>query len=245
MKLSCKVIEDILPMYYDGICSEESAALVEEHLKDCPYCSQMLSDLHADITVPKKKMDDMKLLKKIQKSYKKMRLGWLLAILCILVLIPIALLIGVWRFWPQSFSDLITVDETSIISFSVHGMLDRLENGQPVIDMYHIDDTDQQNNTPDEIIEILETSSYRQDFRNLLPWGMDYVDADKNYDGRTVTVSFYIGNQKDEYIQIQFLSSSIIAVFGGGKSGFCVYHPTNHETIDQLVEYLQTHGIKQ
>ena len=38
MKLSCKVIEDMLPMYYDGVCSDESAALVEEHLKECPEC---------------------------------------------------------------------------------------------------------------------------------------------------------------------------------------------------------------
>ena len=45
MKLSCKVIEDMLPMYYDKVCSEESAALVEEHLKSCTHCSQMLSDL--------------------------------------------------------------------------------------------------------------------------------------------------------------------------------------------------------
>ena len=29
MKLSCKVIEDMLPIYYDGVCSDESATLVE------------------------------------------------------------------------------------------------------------------------------------------------------------------------------------------------------------------------
>ena len=35
MKTSCKIIEDLLPMYHDGICSEESAVLIEEHLKEC------------------------------------------------------------------------------------------------------------------------------------------------------------------------------------------------------------------
>ena len=48
MKLSCKVIEDMLPMYYDGICSEESSALIEEHLKDCPYCSNILLELRTN-----------------------------------------------------------------------------------------------------------------------------------------------------------------------------------------------------
>ena len=67
MKLSCKVIEDVLPMYYDGVCSEESAALVEEHLKECPHCSHILSELRSDIVTPEKNVDDIKPLKKIQK----------------------------------------------------------------------------------------------------------------------------------------------------------------------------------
>ena len=90
MRLSCKVIEDILPMYYDGVCSEESAALVEEHLKECPHCSHILSELRSDITIPEKNVDDIKPLKKIQKSYKKMRMNWMIAIAVILVLIPVA-----------------------------------------------------------------------------------------------------------------------------------------------------------
>ena len=94
MKLSCKVIEDMLPMYYDKVCSEDSAALVEEHLKSCTHCSQMLSDLRDGVGIQEQKVDDIKPLKKIQKSYKKMRLGWLIAILCVLVLAPFAFLIG-------------------------------------------------------------------------------------------------------------------------------------------------------
>lgn len=94
MRISCKVIEDMLPIYYDGICSEESAAMVEEHLTGCPHCSQILSDLHTDITVPKQQLDDMKPLKRIQKRFKKLRIGWLIAIICILVLVPVAFLAG-------------------------------------------------------------------------------------------------------------------------------------------------------
>jgi len=92
MKLSCKVIEDILPMYYDNVCSEESAALVEEHLKDCPHCSHILSELRSGIATPEKNVDDLKPLKKIQKSYKKMKRRWLIAIITIVLLIPIAFL---------------------------------------------------------------------------------------------------------------------------------------------------------
>ncbi len=94
MKLSCKVIEDMLPMYYDKVCSEESALLVEEHLKECPHCSQMLTDLGGDNPIPEQELDDMKPLQKIQKSYKKMRIRWLIAIVAVMLLIPAAFLIG-------------------------------------------------------------------------------------------------------------------------------------------------------
>jgi len=94
MKLPCKVIEDMLPMYYDKVCSEESAALVEEHLKGCPRCGQILLDLRANMEMLEKKVDDSKPLRKIQKSYKKMRRRWLITILCLLALVPIAFLVG-------------------------------------------------------------------------------------------------------------------------------------------------------
>lgn len=94
MKLSCRVMEDMLPMYYDKVCSQESAALVEAHLADCPHCRQILADLDTDMATRQKKLEDIQPLKKIQKRYKKLRLGWLIAIVCILVLVPAAFLIG-------------------------------------------------------------------------------------------------------------------------------------------------------
>ena len=94
MKLSCKIIEDMLPMYYDGICSEESAALIEEHVKNCPHCSHILSALRSDIAVSEAPVDDMKPLKEIQKSYRKMKRHWQIAIAVIVLLVPIAFLVG-------------------------------------------------------------------------------------------------------------------------------------------------------
>lgn len=37
-KLPCGVVEDLLPLYIDGLCGEETKALVAEHLKNCPAC---------------------------------------------------------------------------------------------------------------------------------------------------------------------------------------------------------------
>ena len=43
MKISCDIISDLLPLYYDDVCSHSSRKFVEEHLEECEACKQMLS----------------------------------------------------------------------------------------------------------------------------------------------------------------------------------------------------------
>jgi len=45
MKKECEVIRDLLPLYVDEICSETSRELVDEHLQECPECTDMLNKL--------------------------------------------------------------------------------------------------------------------------------------------------------------------------------------------------------
>lgn len=54
MKTDCNVISDLLPLYVDQICSNESRKLVDEHLAECKDCAvllqQMLStEIEADL----------------------------------------------------------------------------------------------------------------------------------------------------------------------------------------------------
>lgn len=39
--MKCEVIQDLLPLYVEECCSEESATLVEEHLKTCRKCREI------------------------------------------------------------------------------------------------------------------------------------------------------------------------------------------------------------
>lgn len=41
----CELIQDLLPLYHDGICSKSSQKIVEEHLKDCSRCRIMAENL--------------------------------------------------------------------------------------------------------------------------------------------------------------------------------------------------------
>lgn len=42
MRITCDVIQDLMPSYIDGILSEDSRALVEEHMGTCQECRKML-----------------------------------------------------------------------------------------------------------------------------------------------------------------------------------------------------------
>ena len=39
--LPCNVIIDLLPLYNEGGCSEESRQIVEEHLQNCENCREL------------------------------------------------------------------------------------------------------------------------------------------------------------------------------------------------------------
>ncbi len=46
MKYTCEVIQDLLPLYKDEVCSDESKKIVEEHLKECNECSKLMKQLN-------------------------------------------------------------------------------------------------------------------------------------------------------------------------------------------------------
>lgn len=52
MKDKCGVINDLLPLYVDGICSEESKQMVEEHLAECEMCKKEMDMLKSDMAIP-------------------------------------------------------------------------------------------------------------------------------------------------------------------------------------------------
>lgn len=50
--MNCNVIQDLMILYTDDCCSEESKVLVEEHLKNCPACQKALADMNAELPQP-------------------------------------------------------------------------------------------------------------------------------------------------------------------------------------------------
>ena len=121
----------------------------------------------------------------------------------------ISLVVGllIWRFVPHSAAHLMKIDESAFTGVSGSAMVNRFEDGVSYIDTYQLEHTPQQSDGFGALMEILATSRYRPDFRNLLPWDLDSLSSGKNYDGRIVSLVFSAENQKEKFVlsvQIKF-----------------------------------------
>ncbi len=71
MKIPCHVIEDLLPLYHDEVCSQESCTLIQEHLKDCESCKRLLSKIEEETVPMVSNIDDAAPIKSISAKWKK------------------------------------------------------------------------------------------------------------------------------------------------------------------------------
>lgn len=46
MKYPCNMIQDLLPLYLDRVCSEESKKAIEEHLSECSVCKDFYAAMN-------------------------------------------------------------------------------------------------------------------------------------------------------------------------------------------------------
>jgi len=106
MKLSCEVIQDLLPLYVDEVCSEESTGLVEEHMAECENCRQTYDAMKAEgKTEELVKSEEFRTwqtdsVKKVKKKWSKSKkifliLGIILGAGLLYILIRVAMIFGI------------------------------------------------------------------------------------------------------------------------------------------------------
>lgn len=114
MKLNCDVIRDLLPLYHDGICSEESQTLVEEHLAECAACKNVLHTLQEEIVLSEE-LNAAKPLEAIRDMWKKSKWkawtkGFAVAMLICIVLAGGFFGLTQWYCVPMGSEDLEVVE---------------------------------------------------------------------------------------------------------------------------------------
>lgn len=91
MKVTCKIVEDLLPLYVDNVCSDQSKRAVEEHLQECDKCRKLIENTQA-VPVPHIEPDHPAADKAVKKGFQKIRLRWWVSILLVIVIVPLACL---------------------------------------------------------------------------------------------------------------------------------------------------------
>ena len=93
--LSCKIIEDLLPLYEECICSEETRDAVEKHLSECEKCRKLYKGIQEIPAVrfesPKPVQD-----KAMKKGMKKIKRYWWVSIIIAIMIVPLS-----WLGWNQ------------------------------------------------------------------------------------------------------------------------------------------------
>ena len=80
MNCNCGIIDDLLPLYADGACSEESKAAIEAHLASCETCRKKLERMMSDTVVsetsmPTGEVTAVKYANKVRKHRIKLAVG--------------------------------------------------------------------------------------------------------------------------------------------------------------------------
>ncbi|MGO1368693.1 MAG: zf-HC2 domain-containing protein [Senegalia sp. (in: firmicutes)] len=89
MKLTCDVIEDLLPLVAEDLASEDTVKLVDEHIENCKKCRDEYEELRANgVGYEAKKDIELIPLKKIKRKLKKRNIyiGILAALIVSLIL---------------------------------------------------------------------------------------------------------------------------------------------------------------
>lgn len=135
MNLPCEVIADLLPLYSDGACSEQSAALVEEHICSCEKCKKALADMSEPYETKNKPDEEQMLAKSIFKIQKKLNrkiifrstaiaLALFCAFFSVWSVFEVLTKLNIVSVGAEDFeiSNLICVEEGKVLSFSFEAL---------------------------------------------------------------------------------------------------------------------------
>jgi hypothetical protein len=84
----CDIVQDLLPLYVEGLTRMASSELIEDHLKTCPECSAALEEMSQPIEANPSPKNEVDYLKKIRK--KSYRTAVLLSISSLIVITLLA-----------------------------------------------------------------------------------------------------------------------------------------------------------
>ena len=98
MKENCKIVQDLLPNYIEKLTSKETNLFIENHLKECHECNEILDNMQKTLKVKGQKSDgrEVKYIKKVRNKIK---------LLEAIIVIVLAISLGVAIYYCYYFQD--------------------------------------------------------------------------------------------------------------------------------------------
>ena len=87
-EVTCNVIRDILPLYVDGIVSNDTQNMVLEHLEHCSECRKKYESMTSEIELPIE--NDVKPLENFKRAWKRKKV----LLVCSSIVVTIAIIFG-------------------------------------------------------------------------------------------------------------------------------------------------------
>ena len=75
MKLPCEIVQDLLPLYEEDLCSPVSRAAVEEHLQECEKCRGLIEDIQK-LKEPEMPVEASAEEQAVTRSFRKIHRKW-------------------------------------------------------------------------------------------------------------------------------------------------------------------------
>ena len=196
MKLTCEIVQDLLPLYADEVCSPGTRRAVEEHLAGCPVCraqSERTDTLELELHTGDVTGEDSAVVRSLQKVKKR----WWRSLAAALMVIPV-----LWLSVNQFLGRGVCITNVDDI-LSARRLCQALAKGdfEKAADLQYCDGFYR------EILDILEwkPEDYRGDYVPVTVSGREYV-ANKSF------VHDNLENRNDD---LDFWSAVIYNRIGG------------------------------
>jgi len=88
MKISCNIIQDLLPLHHEELCHVDSQKLIEDHLKDCEDCQNYLKRMRTNQIDERIKTESENMIDNFTQKIKKQTIIYGLVIAMLISVIP-------------------------------------------------------------------------------------------------------------------------------------------------------------
>lgn len=203
MKIPCGIIHDLMPLYIDEVCGEESRAMVEGHLAECGACRTYFDEMRSGEAEAANADKDMKLADGMKKLKNRFDRRMMIGVGCA-VLMAMAVFMGFEALYNLPLKKLgpenvkveamvYSVDELPVLEAHADETAVSIRKGEDDLsDIYSVRIPDLSGTEIHMTGNVLDEAGYI----TLVNWGSDYHLRLMNWGDGTEEGTIYVGSIK-------------------------------------------------